>query len=63
MGDKTNNIPSSFLGYKREVVDKLLREKDALLETQREDIKYLRKELSRFENHKKDKNQSQEPER
>lgn len=53
--DKTNNIPSSFRGYNKESVNKILKEKDALLETQRQDIEYLRNELSRFEKNKNGK--------
>ena len=62
MNNKSKNIPSAFMGYKREAVDNLLKEKDALLETQREDIEYLRKELNRYEKMKKEKPQDQEPE-
>ena len=62
MDNNTTNIPSSFLGYNKEAVKKLLKEKDNLLETQRQDIEYLRKELSRFEKNKKENLQSLEPE-
>lgn len=62
MSEKTTNIPTSFFGYKRETVDRLLKEKNELLETQKQDIEYLRKELSRFEKTKRDKD-SQEPEK
>ena len=50
------------MGYNRDIVNKILEEKDSLLETQRQDIEYLRKELSRFEKTKRDKD-SQEPEK
>ena len=62
MSEKNKNIPSSFMGYNRDIVNKILEEKDSLLETQRQDIEYLRKELSRFEKTKRDKD-SQEPEK
>ena len=63
MSEKNKNIPSSFMGYNRDIVNKILEEKDSLLETQRQDIEYLRKELSRFENLKRQKPQSEEPEK
>ena len=63
MSEKNKNIPSSFMGYNRDIVNKILEEKDSLLETQRQDIEYLRKELSRFEKLKRQKPQSEEPEK
>lgn len=63
MSDQTNNIPTSFIGYNRAAVNKLLKEKDTLLETQRRDIEYLRQELSHYKAIKKEKTVEQEPER
>ncbi|MBQ7466551.1 MAG: hypothetical protein IJS74_00605 [Clostridia bacterium] len=63
MSEKKQTIPSSFMGYNKDAVRKLLQEKDELLETQRQDIEYLRKELSRFEKNKKDRPNDSEPER
>ena len=60
MNYKTKNIPSSFRGYNKATVNEILKEKDALLETQRQDIEYLRNELSRFEKNKNEKSQTSE---
>ena len=40
----TKNIPSSFIGYNKQAVEEILKEKNALLKTQKEDINYLRNE-------------------
>lgn len=38
-------IPGSFFGYKKQVVDDMIKERDNKLKTQQKDINYLRKEL------------------
>ena len=61
MSEKTN-IPSSFIGYNKKTVDELLKEKDSLLETQRQDIEYLRRELSKLQKTRQQKSIENEPE-
>jgi len=52
-----DNIPSSFMGYNKEKVNEIINQKDNLLSTQKEDINYLRNEISRLEKQiKKDNN-------
>lgn len=63
MNKQSTNIPTSFLGYNREAVKKILKEKDSLLETQRKDIEYLRQELSQLTNKKIEKITIEEPEK
>lgn len=43
-----NNIPNSFIGYKKNVVDEILNQKDSLLGTQQQDIDYLRSEVDKL---------------
>ena len=51
-----NNIPSSFMGYNKQAVDEIIKEKDNKLVTQQEDINYLRGEILKLEkNSKKNK--------
>lgn len=42
-------IPSSFMGYRKDIVEDIINRKDALLFTQRQDINYLRNEIDRLE--------------
>ena len=43
------NIPSSFMGYNRESVKKIIKEKDNKLSVQQKDIDYLRGEITKLE--------------
>lgn len=43
------NIPSSFLGYNKEAVNAIMKEKNEKLATQQNDINYLRSELMKLE--------------
>lgn len=43
------NIPSSFIGYKKEVVDDIINQKNSKLSTQQKDINYLRNEINKLE--------------
>ena len=43
------NIPSSFIGYNKTIVNDILNQKDTILNTQQNDINYLRNEISRLE--------------
>lgn len=43
------NIPTSFMGYNKQIVDDILTKKDFELNTQQKDINYLRNEISRLE--------------
>ena len=43
------NIPTSFIGYQKEMVNQIIAEKDNRLKTQQEDINYLRSEVSKLE--------------
>ena len=59
------NIPSSFIGYKKASVNQILNEKNKLLETQNQDIEYLRNENKKLKKQLKIKNKkekSPEPE-
>ena len=42
-------IPTSFMGYRKDVVKEIINQKDTLLESQQRDIEYLRNELSKLE--------------
>lgn len=44
-----NNIPSSFMGYNKQAVNQIIKEKDNKLSLQQEDINYLRNEILRLE--------------
>ena len=37
-------IPSSLIGYNKQTVNEIIKQKDTVLHTQQEDINYLRKE-------------------
>ena len=39
------NIPSSFMGYNKEVVKEIIKSKDNKLKTQQQDINYLRGQI------------------
>lgn len=49
-------IPSSFMGYKKDVVNEILNKQDNILNTQKKDIEYLKGEINRLE---KDLNKNQ----
>ena len=51
-------IPSSFMGYKKEIVEEIINKKDALLFTQRQDINYLRTEIDKLEKSLNEKSQN-----
>ena len=51
-------IPSSFMGYKKEIVEEIINKKDALLLTQRQDINYLRTEIDKLEKSLNEKSQN-----
>ena len=42
-------IPTSFIGYKKEVVNEIIKEKDNKLSVQQKDIEYLRKQVTDLE--------------
>ncbi len=42
-------IPTSFIGYKKEVVNEIIKEKDNKLSVQQKDIDYLRKQVTDLE--------------
>lgn len=44
-----DNIPSSFIGYNKQAVDEIIKQKDNKLNTQQKDIDYLRNEILRLE--------------
>lgn len=44
-----NNIPSSFIGYNKQAVNQIIKEKDNKLSLQQKDIDYLRNEILRLE--------------
>lgn len=46
---KMDNIPSSFIGYNKQAVDEIIKQKDNKLNTQQKDIDYLRNEILRLE--------------
>lgn len=50
-----NNIPSSFMGYNKQTVNQIIKEKDNKLSLQQEDINYLRNEILRLEKTVKNK--------
>ena len=42
-------IPSSFMGYKKDIVKEIIEQKDILLDAQQKDIEYLRNEITKLE--------------
>ena len=48
-GKFMKNIPSSFMGYNRQSVNKIIKDKDDKLNTQQKDIDYLRGEITKLE--------------
>lgn len=48
-------IPTSFMGYKKQAVNDILKEHERVNNTQKQDIKYLRSEISRLEKQLKNK--------
>ena len=55
------NIPSSFIGYNKNAVKELIKQKNSQLKSQQEDIDYLRQENLKLKKKLKTKN-PQEPE-
>jgi len=47
------NIPSSFMGYNKTAVNNIIKEKDTRLETQQNDINYLRGQIEKLQNSQK----------
>lgn len=43
------NIPSSFIGYNKQAVDTIIKQKDDKLSSQQKDINFLRDEILRLE--------------
>lgn len=43
------NIPSSFIGYNKQAVDNIIKQKDDKLSMQQKDINFLRDEILRLE--------------
>ncbi len=51
-GNIMENIPSSFMGYNKQAVNDIIKQKDDLLVTQQKDINYLRGQLDKLEKEK-----------
>ena len=49
------NIPSSFLGYNKNAVNELIKQKNYQLKSQQQDIDYLRQENLKLKNKLKNK--------
>lgn len=43
------NIPSSFIGYNKQAVDSIIKQKDDKLSSQQKDINFLRDEILKLE--------------
>ena len=52
-GNMEKNIPSSFMGYNKTAVNNIIKEKDTRLETQQNDINYLRGQIEKLQNSQK----------
>lgn len=50
-----DNIPSSFIGYNKQAVNEIIKQKDDKLSLQQKDINYLRNEILRLERTVKNK--------
>lgn len=53
--EKMDNIPSSFIGYNKQAVNEIIKQKDDKLSLQQKDINYLRNEILRLERSVKNK--------
>lgn len=51
-----DNIPSSFIGYNKQAVNEIIKQKDNKLNMQQKDINYLRNEILRLERDARSKN-------
>lgn len=54
-----NNIPSSFIGYNKQAVNEIIKQKDDKLSLQQKDINFLRNEIERLEKTVKNKKKQQ----
>ena len=43
------DIPTSFIGYNKDAVNEIIKQKDSKLSTQQKDIDYLRKQVENLE--------------